>query len=239
MTKPIAIILGASGSVGQALLAEITLPGRFAQVIVVGRQALGLARLGSAVTECVVTDMDGPRLTQAVVGALADLDGPVVGFSVLGIGAGTARLTLEEHRAVDVGLNAAFAAGLHASGKVDQLVFMSALGANPRAKATGSGAAGMPRYARVKGEAEQAVQANGPQIVSIVRPFVIVGSPHTPAALAVALKLLSPLLPSAYRPISTQEIARAMVSLALKPPRESRAYAFTEMRALAGELHAL
>ena len=44
-----------------------------------------------------------------------------------------------------------------ASERVQHFAFMSAVGADPSAAASGSGAAGMPRYARVKGEAEEAV----------------------------------------------------------------------------------
>lgn len=57
---------------------------------------------------------------------------------------------------------------------------MSAAGADPTAAATGSGSAGMARYARVKGEAEEVVKESGPAVVSIFRPGMIIGSQHTP-----------------------------------------------------------
>ncbi len=69
-----------------------------------------------------------------------------VGFSVLGVGAGTAKLSLAEHRAIDVDLNAAFAKGLKESGSVGHLAFMSAVGADVQAKTTGSGAATSSRW---------------------------------------------------------------------------------------------
>src|SRR5206468_829046 len=124
---------------------------------------------------------------------LREIDGEVFGFSALGVGAGTAKLSLDAHRAVDVDLNAAFARGLQASGKVQQLAFLSAIGANAGAKTTGSGAAGMARYARVKGEAEAAVTSQGPAVVSIFRPAMIIGSRHTPRLLAAVLPLFAPL----------------------------------------------
>lgn len=237
MPHTAAIILGASGSVGQALLAEASQPGRFQTVIVLTRRPLGLKgqqqQHGSHIVERLVPDMTPASLKQGVIDALADSGCPVaVGFSVLGVGAHTADLTIDQHRAVDVDLNAAFAAGLKASGIVGHLVFMSAIGANIEAKATGSGAAGMPRYARVKGEAEQAVQAQGPAVVSILRPSVIVGSQHTPAALGAMMSWVSPLLPPKFRPIRTTEIAQAMVALALQCPGSSAIYAYKEMRAL-------
>ena len=153
MPTTTAILLGASGSVGQALLAELLRSPKFSRVIVIARRPLD-AQAGAKMVECLVPDMQPQALTQAVVDALKSADSDAVGFSVLGVGAGTAKLSLAEHRAIDVDLNAAFAKGLKDSGRVHHLAFMSAVGADVQAKTTGSGAAGLPRYARVKGEAE-------------------------------------------------------------------------------------
>ncbi len=228
-----AIVLGASGSVGQALLTEIQRTPHFSRVIVIARRPTGSHGSAAAkVEERLVPDMQPPALQQAVVGALAACDAEAVGFSVLGVGAGTTRLSLAEHRAVDVDLNAAFARGLKESGRVRQLVFMSAIGADIHAKTTGSGAAGMPRYCRVKGEAEEAVSRQGPDVVSIFRPSVIIGSRHTPGALAAAFALVSPLLPARYRPIRATQIAQAMVAAAQATPPQSAVYDYADMQAL-------
>jgi uncharacterized protein YbjT (DUF2867 family) len=174
-----------------------------------------------------------PRLlTQAVVDAITSADTDAVGFSVLGVGANTAKLSLAQHRAIDVDLNAAFAKGLKDSGSVRHLAYMSAVGADIQAKTTGSGAAGMPRYARVKGEAERAVLGQGLSVVSIFRPSLIIGSAHTPSTLAALLSLLSPLMPTKYRPIRTTEIAQAMVAAARSAPHQKGVYSYTEMKAL-------
>jgi uncharacterized protein YbjT (DUF2867 family) len=231
MTDRAAIVLGASGSVGQALLAEVVRSGRFSRVFVMTRRGLNL-QVGAHVDERLVPDMEPDKLAQAVVDALNDCATEAVGFSVLGIGAGTAKLSLEEHRAVDVDLNAAFARGLKASGKVQHLCFMSALGADINARTTGSGAAGMSRYARVKGESEAAVVSQGPPIVSIFRPGVIIGSQHTPKLLAAVLPLFAPVTPAKFRPIRTFEIAQAMVAAALRLPAKSAIYHYPEMMAL-------
>jgi uncharacterized protein YbjT (DUF2867 family) len=233
MPDTVAIILGASGSVGKELLAAIRQSALFSRVIVVGRRSMQLPADGATtVVELLVPDMRPQELRLAVATALSNLGSDVVGFSVLGVGAGTAGLSLEQHRAVDVELNAAFAAGLKDSGRVRHLAFMSAIGADINAKATGSGAAGSSRYARVKGESEEAVTRQGPQVVSIFRPSVIIGSKHTPAALAAVLSLLSPLVPARYRPIRTTEIAQAMVGLVRAKPGATAIYTFTEMKTL-------
>jgi uncharacterized protein YbjT (DUF2867 family) len=229
-----AIVLGASGSVGEALLAEILPSDRFSRVIVVVRRPLANEyRAHPKIVERLVPDMHPAGLQQAVVDALRDGGPDAVGFSVLGVGAGTAKLSIAQHRAVDVELNAAFARGLKDSGKVRHLVFMSAIGADIKARTTGSGAAGMPRYARVKGEAEQAVLSQGLNAVSIFRPSVIIGSRHTPAMLAMVFSVLAPLIPTRYRPIRTTDIARAMVAAAFAAPTGHAIHDWTEMRALA------
>ncbi len=230
--KQAAIILGASGSVGNALLDEVVRSAQFDPVIVVTRRPLGL-HAGTHVEELIVPNMNPDALRTSVASALSQLTGGAVGFSVLGVGAGTAKLTLEQHRAVDVDLNAAFARGLKESGRVGHLAFMSAVGANINARTTGSGAAGMPRYSRVKGEAEAAVLQQGPDVVSIFRPSTIIGSQHTPRLVSVAALLLASITPAKFRPIRTTEIAQAMVACALRTPAQSTVYSYPEMKAFA------
>jgi len=231
MANRTAVILGASGSVGQALVAETVRCGAFGRILVMTRRPLDLP-LGPQVEQRLVPDMAPGKLAEAVVDALRETDGDVIGFSVLGVGAGTAKLTLEQHRAIDVDLNAAFARGLKASGKVKHLAFMSAMGADIKAKTTGSGAAGMARYSRVKGEAEAAVVSEGPAVVSIFRPAMIIGSQHTPWLLSVALPLFAPLTPAKFRSIRTTEIAQAMVACALHAPAQGAICTYPEMMAL-------
>jgi uncharacterized protein YbjT (DUF2867 family) len=175
-------------------------------------------------------------LAAATLEAAREVDGELEGFSVLGIGAGTAKLTIEEHRAVDVALNEAFARALRDSGKVRHLAFMSAAGADPTANAAGGGGAGMPRYNRVKGESEEAVRASGPPVVSVFRPGMIIGSQHTPWVLEKALPLFSFLTPAKYKSIRAEQIAKAMIATAKHHPEASATYHYPEMMALiAGE----
>ena len=190
-----AVVLGASGSVGNALIKELIRNGSLKPVVTLVRRSqpdqVAMARgAGVELRETLVPAMDPASLETATLTAIRSLEGDVVGLSVLGVGAGTAKLTLDEHRAVDVQLNAAFARALKASGRVKHLAFMSAAGADPAAAATGSGAAGMARYARVKGEAEEAVKEGGPAVVSIFRPAMIIGSQHTPWLLEKVLPVV-------------------------------------------------
>jgi uncharacterized protein YbjT (DUF2867 family) len=109
---------------------------------------------------------------------------------------------------------------------------MTAAGADPNAKSTGSGAAGMPRYNRVKGEAEQAARANGPSNVSIFRPAVIIGSQHTPWLIEKTLPLFSFVTPAKYKSITVTQIAKAMIAAAKEHPPAEAILHYPEMMAL-------
>jgi uncharacterized protein YbjT (DUF2867 family) len=236
-SKRTAIVLGGSGSVGTALLRELFHDDGFDAVITLSRrslpEAVAMARAaGRSLVEKLVPDMSPAALAAATSDAARELDGDVEGFSVLGIGAGTAKLTLEQHRAVDVALNEAFARGLRDSGKVRHLAFMSAVGADPAAKESGNGGAGMPRYNRVKGESEEAVRASGPAVVSVFRPAMIIGSRHTPWLLEKALSLFAFVTPSKYRSIRTEQIGKAMLASAKHHPAASATYHYPEMMEL-------
>jgi uncharacterized protein YbjT (DUF2867 family) len=239
--KRTAIVLGGSGSVGTALLRELFQDDGFGTVITLSRrsspEALSMARAaGRTLQEKLVPEMKPALLAAAALDAASENDGELEGFSVLGVGAGTAKLTLDEHRAVDVALNEAFARALRDSRKVRHLAFMSAVGADPAAKTSGNGGAGMPRYNRVKGESEEAVRASGPAIVSVFRPAMIIGSQHTPWLLEKALPLLSFATPAKYKSIRVEQIAKAMVAAAKHHPAASATYHYPEMMALiAGE----
>src|SRR6185295_5717023 len=122
-SKRTAIVLGGSGSVGAALLRELFHDDGFDAVITLSRRSLpeAVAMAGTAgrrLVEKLVPDMNPAALAAATIDVARELDGDVEGFSVLGVGAGTAKLTLEEHRAVDVALNETFARVLRDSGKV-------------------------------------------------------------------------------------------------------------------------
>jgi uncharacterized protein YbjT (DUF2867 family) len=90
----------------------------------------------------------------------------------------------------------------------------------------------MARYARVKGEAEEAVKEGGPAVVSIFRPGMIIGSRHTPWLLEKVLPAFSFVTPSRYRSITVQQIARAMSAASMGRPATSGVYHYPEMMAL-------
>ena len=232
-----AVVLGASGSVGQALIEALIRHAPFRPIVTLVRLSqsaqVALAReAGVELREILVPAMDPASLEAATTAAVQGLGEDVAAFSVLGVGAGTAKLTIEEHRAIDVQLNAAFARGLKASGRVKHLAFMSAGGANPGASESGSGAAGMARYSRVKGEAEEAVKQSGLAVVSIFRPAMIIGSRHTPWLLERVLPLFSFMTPAKFKSITVEQLANAMIATAIDTPTTTAVLHYPEMMAL-------
>lgn len=232
-----AIVLGASGSVGDALVTELIKSGSFKPIVTLVRRSqpsqVAMARdAGVALREMLVPDMTPTTLESATLEIIRSLEGDVVGLSVLGIGAGTGKLTIDQHRAVDVHLNVAFAKALKTSGRVNHLAFMSAVGSDATASETGSGAAGGSRYIRVKGEAEEAVKANGPTVVSIFRPAMIIGSQHTPWLLEKLLPVFTFVTPAKFKSISVEQIAKAMVATSVNTPAKADLYHYPEMVAL-------
>ena len=112
-------------------------------------------------------------------------------------------------RAVEFDAVLAFARAARAAG-VTRLGMVSALGASARAGSS---------YSRVKGEAEDALQALGFSSLVIARPSLLAGDRaslgqpvRTGESLALALTApLLPFIPKAWRPVQAAVVARALL----------------------------
>ena len=81
-------------------------------------------------------------------------------------------------------------------------------------------------------EAEDAVRASGPAIVSVFRPAMIIGSQHTPWLLEKVLPLFSFITPGKFRSIRVDQLAAAMIATAKHHPPTSAIYHYPEMMTL-------
>jgi uncharacterized protein YbjT (DUF2867 family) len=95
MPKRAAVVLGASGSVGGALIRELIQSAAFDPIATLARRSqpehVAAARAaGLELRETLVPAMDPASLEAATRDCVRALDGEVTGFSVLGVGAGTA-----------------------------------------------------------------------------------------------------------------------------------------------------
>ena len=206
-----AILLGATGNVGGRILQLLSASPLCSKVVVVTRRRTA-AFSGPKVVE-VVVDMD--RLEQELT---PHAQGVAVALAAFGVGKGSASMSDDEVRTVEVAYPMAFCRAARAGGARVAGV-MTALGADPTSRV---------RYTRVMGEKEEAARAIGFDFLGLYRPAVILGNSNTPGALGAVLPLLHWAMPAKYRSIHKHDLARAMVAqseqalLALAPVEAAR-----------------
>jgi uncharacterized protein YbjT (DUF2867 family) len=164
------------------------------KIVVVTRRKTG-AFAHSKVFEAVV-NMD--RLEEEVAPHAQGVNIALVAF---GVGKGSAKMPEEEVRKIEISYPLAFCRAAKAGG-ARVCGVMTAAGADPEA--------GM-KYARIIGEKEKAVESVKFDFLGMYRPAVILGNSNTPAVLGYVLPLLHWAMPSKYRSIHKNDLARAMV----------------------------
>jgi uncharacterized protein YbjT (DUF2867 family) len=195
-----AVLIGATGLVGSALLRLLLDDDRVASVAVLGRRATGAAH--PKLAEHLV-DFDAPA-------AWAERVAGDVLFSALGTTLRAAGSAAAQYRVDhDYQLRAAEAARRNG---VPAYVLVSASGSSPRA---------LVFYSRMKGELERDVEALRFERTRILRPGLLDGErkekrPGEGWALRVA-RPLAPLLPASARPIRVEVVARAALAAAFDP----------------------
>ncbi|MEJ0099664.1 MAG: NAD(P)H-binding protein [Pseudomonadota bacterium] len=199
-TPRTAILAGASGVTGNALLRLLLRQGDHARVLALTRRPLPLEhpRLANRVLrfEELATRLTGTRCDDA--------------FCCLGAAQGP-RATSEELRRVDLQLALAFARAARAAGAT-RLVLVSAAGADPRARGD---------FLRTKGELEVALRELKYPALDIVQPGAVVGERPTGGAVDTLRAVVAPLVNLALqgklaesRWISGADLALAMVAAA-------------------------
>ena len=197
---PRALLAGATGLVGRALLSRLLGADREQRVVVVARSPLP------------PTQARDPRLL-VLIGDMAALAGAATAIGDVYIALGTtikAAGSEAAFRAVDLDLVVAIARAARAAG-ASRLGVVSALGADRRSRVF---------YNRVKGEMEDAVGALGYASVVIARPSLLLGDraalgQPTRRAEVLAARVLGPLLPlvpARVRPIAAETVAAALIA---------------------------
>jgi uncharacterized protein YbjT (DUF2867 family) len=197
----VAVLAGATGMVGRAVLARLTADktSPYAAVHTLGRRAPELP-----------AGAQNARLVSHVSQSLLDTEVPPADDMFIALGTTISVAGSQSaFRAVDLDAVLALARAARAAG-VRRLGVVSAMGADAGSKVF---------YNRVKGEMEQAVSALGFDTVVIARPSLLdgkraaLGQP-TRRGEQLALKvmrLLKPLIPRNYRAISDAQVAKALV----------------------------
>jgi uncharacterized protein YbjT (DUF2867 family) len=190
-----ALVAGATGLVGRAILQGLLADNSVAAVHTLGRRKLAI---------------EHPKLTQHVVDFKALPPLPAVDEAFLALGT-TIKVagSQQAFRAVDYDANLAVARAARAQG-AKRLGLVSAMGANPHSKIF---------YNRVKGELEQAVMQLQYPGLAIARPSFLVGDreslgqPRRPGetlALEVS-RWLGWLIPDDYKAIEASQVANALL----------------------------
>lgn len=164
-----AIILGGTGQVGSAAVAELLAIPECREVVMDTRKPIAArSRVRDAVLDTGAADF--VEHTAAFAREVLS-QGPASAVSCVGVGSGSMRWSEEELQRLEVGVVGAFARGCHGGG-IAQFCLLSAAGSTARSRF---------RYARVMGMKEDTVRDIGFTRLAIFRPGIIVGNAHTPA----------------------------------------------------------
>jgi uncharacterized protein YbjT (DUF2867 family) len=210
-------VAGATGLVGQAVLAALLTDKRYAAVHCVGRRAPPIQH-----PKLIGHVLDLPGLKK--LPGIAHVDDVFIALGTTIKVAGSQAA----FRAVDFDAVVAVARAAKAAG-ASRLGVVSAMGASPRSSVF---------YSRVKGEMEEALAQLGYQTLVIARPSMLAGDR---AALAqperagehlalLATRWLKPLIPANYRAIAGEAVARALINAVQQTEQGQRVLLSGEMQ---------
>ena len=190
------IILGGTGQVGGAAVAELLATLECREVVMITRKPVApRSRVRNVVLDTGAADF--AERTAALAREVLS-QGPASAVSCVGVGSGSARWSEEELQRLEVGVVGAFARGCH-DGGVAQFCLLSAAGSTARSRF---------RYVRVMGMKEDTVRSVGFTRLAIFRPGIIVGNAHTPAW----MRWLGRLVPGQFGNIDQQILGRSIVA---------------------------
>lgn len=163
------VILGGTGEVGGAAVAELLTIPQCREIVMMTRKPIAARQR----VRNVVLDTAAPDFAERTAALVREVlaQGPVSAVSCVGVGSGSMRWTEEELKRLELGIVGAFARGCHNAG-ITQFCLLSAVGSTARSRF---------RYVRVMGMKEDTLRSIGFSRLAIFRPGIIVGNAHTPA----------------------------------------------------------
>jgi uncharacterized protein YbjT (DUF2867 family) len=210
--SPVAVVAGATGLVGRALVRQLAADRTWREVRALTRRDLPAEMAGPTV---VPIRIDYARLDPSPPWAAADHV-----FCALGTTrrqAGSA----EAFRRVDLDYPVALGRAALARG-ARHFLLVSAVGASPNSRFF---------YNRVKGEVEAAISALGFHSVTIARPSLLLGNRGTFRWAEQVGKLAGLLAPPRYRPVAAGRVAAALIAAAKEGAPGIRILENRELRA--------
>src|SRR5215469_15284853 len=151
------MILGGTGQVGGAAVAELLTIQGCREVVMVTRKPIATrSRVSNVILDTGAVDF---AERTAALSREVLRQGPVSAVSCVGVGSGSKRWSEEELRRLELGVVGAFARGCHDAG-IAQFCLLSAAGSTARSRI---------RYARVMGMKEDTVRGIGFTRIAIFR----------------------------------------------------------------------
>jgi uncharacterized protein YbjT (DUF2867 family) len=191
-----AIVLGGTGQVGSAAVAELLAIPECREVVMVTRKPISARpRVRNVVLDTSTADFAEHT---AALGREVLSQGPASAVSCVGVGSGSMRWSEEELRRLELGVVGAFGRGCHDAG-IAQFCLLSGAGSTARSRF---------RYLRVMGMKEDTVRNIGFTRLAIFRPGIIVGNVHTPAWAT----WLGSLVPGQFGNIDQQILGRSIAA---------------------------
>lgn len=198
------VLFGASGMIGQGVLRECVLDSDVERVLVVGRSSIG---------------PQGPKVREVVhkdLANLAAIDGELAGYDAcfFCLGISSAGMNEEEYRRItyDIAVEAGRVLAKHSPAIT--FVFVSGQGTDSTEK-------GASMWARVKGQAENALLARLPKAVMFRPGFIqpLHGIKSRTRMYRMAYTVLAPVVPALRKlfpkhVLTTEQIGRAMLQVA-------------------------
>src|SRR5579862_2104957 len=189
------MLLGATGNVGGRILHLLVHSPMCKKVVVVTRR--DVAELANPKVRQVVVNMD--KLEEQLAPHARGAD---IALAAFGVGKGSAKMADEEVRKIEITYPTAFASAAKAGG-ARVLAMMTAAGADSQSST---------KYLRNIGDKEKKSEELEFDFLGLYRPAVILGNSNTPSALGFVMPLFDWAMPSRYRSIHKNDLARAMVA---------------------------
>lgn len=210
----VAIVAGATGLVGRALVRQLAHDPAWREVRALVRR---MPRGEAGSPTLVQVPVDYERLDPPPSWAAADQVFCALGTTIRQAGSQAA------FRRVDYDYPVALARAARASG-ARHFLLVSAVGADPHSRVF---------YNRVKGEVETAIAELGFRSVTIARPSLLLGKRAEPRLGEQVGKVLGLLAPARWRPVPAERVARALVEAAREDRPGVRIIENPELRASA------
>jgi uncharacterized protein YbjT (DUF2867 family) len=203
MTKKTAIIVGATGLIGKALLDYLVHDERYEKIVLILRRKLDLE---SPKIEQVVADFDNlSNYAQYIRGEHAFC---CLGTTMKKAGSREAFYKVDYTYCFDF-------ARIAAENGVEKFAIVTAMGADAKA---------LVYYNRVKGEIEDAVRTLDFEAIHILRPSLLLGERSNDTRLGEGIaqglsRALDFIIPEKYKAIEGKQVAKAMLSLINTEPK--------------------